>query len=174
MFEPGDYIHYSSSGLCRVEEITKLDMSGADRQKLYYRLIPLEGRGSTIYTPVDNERVPMRRALSREEASQLIDELPEIGTITIPDEKKREQVYKEALSSSDCKAWVGLIKTLHGRRNERLKEGKKVTATEERYYQTAIGRLHAEIGLAMGIEKNEVEDFITARIDRQKRKIQKG
>ena len=166
MFEPGDYIHYSSSGLCRVEEITTLNMSGADQKRLYYRLVPLEGHGSTIYTPVDNQKVPMRRALSMEEASRLIDELPGIDLISIHDEKKREQAYKDALASADCKDWVGLIKTLYGRRNQRLKEGKKVTATEEKYYQAALGRLNAEIALAMGIEKNEVEAFINKRVSR--------
>ena len=166
MFEPGDFIHYSSSGLCRVEEITTLNMSGADQKRLYYRLVPLEGRGSTIYTPVDNQKVPMRRALSKEEASRLIDELPGIGMISIDDEKKREQAYKDALASVDCKEWVGLLKTLYGRRKARLEEGKKVTATEEKYYQAALERLNAEIALAIGIEKNEVEAYISRRIGR--------
>ena len=78
MFKPGEYIHYGSSGLCRVEEITKLNVSGADKDRLYYRLSPMEGQGGVIYTPVDNQKVQMRRVLSTEEAKQLIDSIPDI------------------------------------------------------------------------------------------------
>ena len=40
MFEPGELIYYGTGGLCVVEEVTKLDISGADRERLYYRLSP--------------------------------------------------------------------------------------------------------------------------------------
>ena len=164
MFKVGEYIHYGSIGLCRVEEITTLSMSAADRDRLYYKLSPMEEHGRIIFTPVDNDRVVMRRVMNKAEAESLIDELPMISLIDIPDEKKRELSYKEALSSPDCHDWVALIKELNRRRQIRIDEGKKVTATEDRYYQSALNRLHNEISVATGVDRGEVEVYIQNRL----------
>ena len=165
MFAAGEYIHYGSSGLCRIDAVTKLDLSGADGKKLYYRLIPLSDQGSTIYTPVDNQKVSMRRVLTKEEAESLIEELPAIGELHVEDERQREQTYKKALSSADCKDWVRMIKTLYGRRRIRLEQGKKTTATEDRYFKAGREMLHQEIALAVGIRSEDVEDFISHKLE---------
>ena len=83
MFKTGDYIHYSTNGLCRVEEVTTLDFDGADRSRLYYRLVPVEGKGSTIFTPVDNPKVSMRLAMTREEAEELKKAVGRISADTV-------------------------------------------------------------------------------------------
>ncbi len=166
MFKTGDYIHYSSSGLCCVEEITKLEMSGADSDRLYYRLQPLDTRKGTIYTPVDNQKVAMRKALSRSEAEELIDRIPEIDVLTAASDREREQNYKDALRSADCAQWVRVIKTLYQRRQSRARGGKKPTASEERYFQSAVELLHQELAQAVGIEPEKVEAYITQRVER--------
>ena len=51
MFEVGDKIVYGENGVCTVEKIEPLAMSGASRDKLYYHLRPLIGSG-TYYAPV--------------------------------------------------------------------------------------------------------------------------
>ena len=164
MFEPGDLIYYGTGGLCVVEEVTKLDISGADRERLYYRLSPFERFGSTIYTPVDNHKVAMRKALTREEAELLIREMPQIEALAVKEERQKEQSYKEALNSADCRRWVGVIKSLYRSRKIRLSAGKKVTAVEERYFQMAKERLDSEIAHAMQIGREDVEEYITSRI----------
>ncbi len=164
MFKPGEYIHYGSSGLCRVEEITKLNLSGADKDRLYYRLTPLEGQGGTIYTPVDNKKVEMRRAMSTEEARELIDSIPEIEELWIPEEKQREQNYKRALNSSDCRCWIQIIKTLYRRKQSRIAQGRKITSTDEKYLKSAENRLYSELALALGRDKEDMEQYITVRV----------
>ena len=67
MFQAGDLVVYGSTGVCRVEGITQPGTSGADRDRQFYLLKPLQQDG-VIYTPVDNAKVPMRPVISREEA----------------------------------------------------------------------------------------------------------
>lgn len=164
MFRPGEYIHYGSSGLCKVEEVTKLEVSWADKDRLYYRLTPLEGQGGVIYTPVDNQKVAMRRALNREEAQELIDSIPAISELWIAEEKQREQNYKQALKSPDCRSWIQIIKTLYMRKQSRIAQGRKITATDEKYLKSAENRLYSELALALGQDKNDMEQYITLRI----------
>ena len=171
MFRTGDYIHYSTNGLCRVEEVTTLDFNGADRSRLYYRLIPVEGKGSTIFTPVDNPKVSMRLAMNRNEAEELIDSMPGIETLWIPDEKAREQRYKSALASQDGRSWVQIIKTLYLRRQDRLAHGRKVTSTDEKYLRAAENLLYTELSMALGIKKEDMETYITDRLEREKETV---
>ena len=45
-----------------------------------------------------------------------------------------------------------------------MDKGQKVTATDARYLKTAEDNLYGEFAMALGIEKNEVEEFIEKRI----------
>ena len=67
MFQPGELVVYGTTGVCRVESITRPNLTGADRNKSYYLLKPLQQDG-VIYTPVENPKVSIRSLISREEA----------------------------------------------------------------------------------------------------------
>ncbi len=167
MYETGEYIHYGSTGLCRIEEITTLDSSDGNSERLYYRLMPIGSNRGLIYTPVDNQKVPMRRALARSEAEDLIAHMPQIEMLSVPSGKHAEDAYKAALSSLDCQVWVALIKTLNSKRAVRAQQGRRPTSTEERYYREAHERLNTELANAVGIMPGEVDDFIEDRLSMQ-------
>ena len=48
MFEKGEYIVYGHNGICEVEDITHLNLSGVDKGKLYYVLAPLNKKAVSI------------------------------------------------------------------------------------------------------------------------------
>lgn len=167
MFEVGEYIVYGIKGVCRVEDITHIDISGADKDRLYYCLAPVGGNTGKIYAPIDNQKVMMRRIITKEEANQLIEELPEIELLWVPDDRQREAKYKEALNTCDYRAWVSIVKTLYLRKKERVAQGKKITALDERYMRTAENELYSELSLTLGIPKDQMEDYIRERLEAQ-------
>ena len=160
MFQPGEYIHHATNGLCRVDEITKLDLSGSDHDRLYYKLTPVDVRGSTVYTPVDNHKAAMRRVISMEQAKALIHSIPSIEAFQSSDDKTRDQMFREAIRSVDCTDWVKVIKTLYERRQNRILRGKKTTSTDEKYFRSAQEKLHGELAFALGMKKEDVENYI--------------
>lgn len=168
MFEKGEYVVYAGSGICRVDDITRLDMAGIDKKKLYYDFTPLHMAGSKIYSPVDSDRVTIRKVLTEEEAHQLIDEIPEIEELWVGNEKMREEKYKEALLTCSCRDLVKIIKTLYLRKQERLSQGKKITVIDERYLKMAEDNLYSELAFAMDKEKNEMAGIIADRIEHLK------
>ena len=101
MFEIGEYIIYGNYGVCQVENIGKLDIRGENRDRLYYWIRPVYGQGSKIYCPVDNQKIVMRRVLTKEEADILLKEVDEIETLWIVDEKQRE-----TLSGIGSSIWI--------------------------------------------------------------------
>ena len=164
MFGKGDYVIYGMSGVCRVEDITTMEMEGIPGDRLYYVLIPSGQKGGKIFTPVEGQKTLMRKIMSREEAVRLIDQIPKIGELWITDEKKREEQYKECMRSCDCSQWIQIIKTLYLRKQERSAQGKKITSTDERYLRMAEDYLYSELEIPLGIPKADMEAYITERI----------
>ena len=160
MFEVGDFIVYESRGICKVEDVTELNLPNAKKDQKYYVLKPVYEEGGKIYSAVGNDKVMMRRMISEEEANELIADIPNIQEMWIGDEKQREMKYKEAMRSCDCRQWVSIIKTLYLRRESRILQGKKTTNTDDRYFKKASDNLHGELALALGKEKTEMESFI--------------
>lgn len=164
MFEKGGYIVYGTTGVCQVEEITGLKMKGASDEKLYYVLRPCFQKGNTIFTPVNNEKISMRSVMSRQEAEMLVEQIPEIEEIAESDDKERERHYKEAIKSGNPGEWVRILKTSYLRSRKREAEGKRATTVDERYFHTAEDHLYAELAVALGIEKDDVRQYIAQKI----------
>lgn len=164
MFKIGEYVVYGMNGVCRVEEIGPMSLSGIDSNKVYYTLLPLYTKGSRVFTPVDNQKVVMRPVISKQDACNLIDEMKNVEQIEVADDKHRELAYKEALKSCDCRELIRIINTVLKRKEERLAQGKKMSACDERYLKQAQDSLYGEFAISLKMEKNEVEDYIEHRI----------
>jgi len=147
-----------------VGEVTKMKAPGTKDDKLYYSLEPVYDKGCRLFTPVDNEKVKMRPVLTREEADALIEQIQEIDTLWVKDEKNREQIYKEAIRTCSCVEWVRIIKTLYIRKESRLAAGKKVTSNDAKYLHMAEDSLYGELSVVMGIPRDEMESYISRRV----------
>lgn len=161
MFKIGDYIIYGFNGVCRVDNIGTIRLSGIEKDRLYYTLHPFGEKEGTIYTPVDNQKTLMRPILTKKEAKELLDEISGIDNLWITDERTREMTYKEVMNKCDSREWVRIIKTLYLRKRERIAEGKKITASDEKYLRLAEENLYSELSVALEIPKNQMEEYIT-------------
>lgn len=167
MFKIGSIIVYGNHGPCEVTAVGTITTQGVDKEKLFYTLCPYYSRTSKIFTPVDNQKVIMRAILTKNEVIQIIDEMNEIEVLWISDEKKRESEYKEALSKCDCRELVRIIKTIYARKLERIAEGKKITAADERYFKMAEENLYGELAIPLELTKEETREFVVDRVEQQ-------
>lgn len=160
MFSVGDKIIYGENGVCTVDRIEPLAMSGAPKDKLYYYLTPLVGTG-TYFAPVDTG-VFMRGVMSREEAEALIDAMPGIEPAICNDNRFNhvDAFYKELFRQHSCEALVAIVKGLRQRMSERKTKSSRAEATMKR----AKDMLHGELSVALGMEVQEVEAYIRSRI----------
>ena len=164
MYEIGDYVIKPSDGVCRIETVLHLNMSGVDKNKLYYLLIPVGEKNKKLYIPVDTAEQSTRKTMTEEEAWKLIEKIPAIEEIWIDNEKLREQRYKEAIRSYDPAALIGIIKATYLRNKKRLEEGKKNTLVDERYFKIAEHNLYSELAFAMNKDESEIGQIITDHI----------
>lgn len=166
MFKKGDYVVCGNNGICKVTDVTTLNMASAPKDRLYYILKPVYAESSTVYIPVDNHKVALRSALSAEEAHALIEKIPSLELVWVDNEKQRELTYKECLKQNTCEDYVRIIKTLYLRKQERLSKGQKIISLDERYLKQAEDFLYGELAVALGIEKQGVEEYITEEIEK--------
>ena len=164
MFEIGEYIVYGINGICRVEEICPSPYDKTDT-RTYYLLVPLHNpMASTIYTPVDNERVPMRRLMTPDQVEALIDAMPQIELLSIPVEKQRREVYRTAIGELRPEGYVSVIKTVHRRRVDLTAAHKHFPVSDLEYGRLAKHLLYSECAHVLGIEEDGVEAYIEKRI----------
>lgn len=164
MFEIGEYVVYGSKGVCQIEDISHVDIPGASKDRLYYVLRQHDNGSGKIYVPTDNEKIVMRKVITREAAEDLIRRMPQIEQMWVDNDKQRESMYKEAMRTCDYNEWVSMIKTLYFRKKERTAQGKKVTALDERYLKAAENELYSELSLILGIPKAEMPAYINEHI----------
>ena len=160
MFSVGDKIIYGENGVCIVEKIAPLEMSGAAKDKLYYSLRPLVGSG-TYFAPVESGAF-MRPIMSRDEAEAFIDTIPSIEPAICTDNRFNhvDAFYKELFKKHSCEALVSIIKGLHERMSERKTKSSRAESTMKR----AKDILHGELSAALEIELSQIEAYIEGRI----------
>lgn len=165
VFEIGEYVVCGNKGVCLVENIAALDISGVDKERKYYILKPKYQSGSTVYVPVDSSKESMRKVLSSEEARKLIKAIPKLPLLEIPNDKLSEQTYKECMKTNSCEELVRIIKTIYLRKQKRIQAGRKVTAVDARYFNMAEESLYGELAVALGLNREAVESYITGEIN---------
>lgn len=166
MFEKGEYVVYGSKGVCLIQDIAPVDIPGVDKNRLYYIMRAIYSGNSTVYLPTDSSKAVIRRIMTKEEANQLILDMPGIEELRVTDEKLREDIYKKCLRSCDGRTWVSIIKTLYQRKQQRMKAGKKITSLDERYLKAAEQELYGELSVALDIPKREMVEYIQAQIEK--------
>jgi len=164
MFSIGQYVSCGNKGVCTVENITTLDISGVDKEKMYYILKPCYMAASTVYVPVDSSASSMRPILTKEEAESLIEGIPGIPVLTIQNEKFIEQDYRACMKTNRCEEWVKIIKTIYDRKQKRLQAGRKETSVDSKYFKIAEDNLYGELAIALQMERSQVCDYIADQL----------
>ncbi len=163
MFDIGEYVSYGNNGICQVAEITKMQGTD-DSSRQYYILKPINNESGKIYTPVDNDKVFIRELITVQEAEQLLDDISSIETIDITNPRELDVEYKRRIRTGDWHMWVSIIKTIYKKRDEREKNGKKLTTSDERYLREVSARLYDELSFVMDKENEEVAELVNAAI----------
>ena len=167
MYQPGDLIIYGGEGVCRVESVGPLALSGVKSDKLYYTLQPLY-RTDTVFAPVEG-KVFMRPVISREEAEALVRSIPGIreGKIDSRNMRIAGEYYQKMMDSHDCADLVQLIKTIWAKQQSAQAAGRKGGQVDERYRKRAEETLYGELAVALEIPKEEVESYIKRIVEEE-------
>lgn len=164
MFQAGDLVMYGTTGVCRVEEITT--PVGGTTGKPYYLLKPLYQNG-TVYTPVENGKVPMRSILTAAEADALIDAIPTVQASAVSGTTLQAVAaqYQTALRSNDCYELLRLMKSIYQKQHPASDGKQRGGNMEERFRKQGESLLYGELAAALEIPIGEVPAYIARRLE---------
>ena len=165
LFEIGDFVVKANSGICKIEDIGHLDISSANKDRLYFYLNPIGEANSRLYVPVDKADAGLRKVVTEKEAWEINEKIPEVEEAWISDDKQREQTYKEAIQSCDPQKLISIIKNMYHRKERRTAQGKKNTSVDEHFFKLAENNLYTELAFAIGREKDEMKKIIAEKIE---------
>lgn len=164
MYKTGDKVVYSAEGLCEICDITERTF-GKDKIE-YYVLKPLNKNSEVVYVPKNNKRIMerMRKILNREEADELLDNLPACEEIQWNgNSRERQKEYKEILLCGSSRDVLRMTRTLYMHQIEQLEKGKKLHAVDERFLKEAEKLIFEELAYVFGITVEEVLPMIIRR-----------
>lgn len=171
MYKIGDMIVYEGScSVCMISDIAAFDFRGSDEGRLYYVLKPLH-QDCVIYNPVDNAEALMRPIITKDEAQQLIDSIPEmdvvktdLNTRRFQEAKQIAQHYEAIIKARDCASLIGLVMSIYSRKQSLAKQDRHIGSMEASTMKRAENMLFDELSVALDIPKEDVRQYIETRI----------
>lgn len=161
MYQTGDLVVYGSIGVCRVEGISHPDPNS---EKQFYCLAPLYQSG-TIYTPVEPGKVPLRPAMTAEEANALLDQLPSVHAEVYKERTLQQlaQKYQSILQSGDPLQLLTLILSVARKRQQSEAQGRRLGMVDERFGKQAERLLFGELAVALDMPIDAIPAYVAAR-----------
>ncbi|MFT8352204.1 CarD family transcriptional regulator [Clostridium saccharoperbutylacetonicum] len=160
MFKIDEYIMCARNGVCRVMGIVIPDIRRDNNTSQYYKLQPIYDNKSTVYIPVNSDKIIMRELISKENAKDLINNINLIEELSFADDKIREQRYKEIIHTYKCKEIIKIVKTLYSRKKKNSVEKSRNTTIDNKYLKVAEDYLLGELSISLNISREEVENYI--------------
>ncbi len=160
MFAINEYVIYGSEGVCKVEAIGHPEISGLDKLKEYYTLLPIH-RSGKIYTPTDSI-IHMRRVITRDQAQELIDGIVDINhQLDVPkDIKQANLFYRELVRSYECSKLISLIKYVFTKQREFSLIKRNMPAVDLKFLKIAEDMLYSEFSFVLGCDPKEIREHI--------------
>ncbi len=146
MFEIGVHVIYRSEGVCTVSDIREENFGAIGGTEKYYILTPIHDDRSTLFVPVNNERLccMIRKLLSAEEITEMCEELRGVTREWIYDSRARNNTFRTILSEGDRRELIILINTIISHAAEIADSGKRITGGDENTLRRAKSMLYSE------------------------------
>ena len=163
MYKIGSIVVYGTEGLCKICDITKRTFGKETTE--YYVLRPLSNEAETVFVPKNNEKVlsRMRPVLTKEKAEELLEAPPSDYGEWIPDDRERQQYYKQILLCGSGEDILKMTRALYLHQVKLLEKKKKLHAADERFLKEAEKMLFEELAYVFGITVEEVLPLIIKR-----------
>ena len=165
MYNVGDFVIYGKTGVCKVVDITTPKNRLMDHKRLYYVLEHLY-QSDVIYVPVDTD-IFMRPIISEEEVNELIDLIPmqDVPAYHSRSIQMLSDHYESAFNTHNCLDLIELLMSISTKRDDAESQNKKLGQTDEKFMKQAENLLYGEFSVALGIPKDDVEQYIKERIE---------
>lgn len=163
MFQIGSIVMHPSAGVCNIEDIREEKLT--EKKRTYYIMHPVSDNGNTtIYVPVDTDKVHLRKLMGKDEIIDIIKHSTAEKIEWIDNTNLRKAAYSEILRSDNTSRIIALITVLHTKKARALEAGKKFSAFDEKILHDAEKKIHQEFSHALSMQEEEIPRFIITQL----------
>ena len=164
MYKIGDYVVYSTIGVCKIADIKTEEFYGED--KTYYIIENAFGNKSVVHIPTDNDilMAKLRKPHTKSELKDMIKLVGKEKVEWISEYKIRSETYSAALKSGIFVEILKVLKAAYINEKECLAVNKKISMTDKRITDTAEKLLFEELSVVQGITFEEAKEMLTEKL----------
>ena len=159
-FSVNDYVVYKCSGICRFEGVEAKCFDSRNTVN-YYKFVPLNPPTASYYLPADKINEKISRIMTKEQLLKIIDSLPQYTPSFSQNGRERKNEFDSILKSDD---YTDMLRMIHSIYESSVSSGKKMSAADEKIFKAAENRLYPEFAVILGIEAENVPQYIINRI----------
>lgn len=162
MYQLGDRVMYSTTGVCEIVEIKKQKVLDMDME--YYVLNPLYQKNSTIMAPVKNADNLMRELTQKDEVDKILSSMDSIEIQWIEDDKQRAEHFRDRIKTREVVEWMKVIKNILIQQQQRQSEGRRLRQSDENVLKTVQKLVNEEFATSLCIDIENVGEYIRKNI----------
>lgn len=155
-----EFVSYRKNGVCKIVDIT-VQSFGGQGKKEYYVLQSVYDANMRVFVPIGSDlENEMKNIVSSDEIIKIIGESKNVESLWVDDCKSRAGVFEEIINSGDLVKMLWMIQAVNDYKKEAELQKKKMKATDLKYLAMAESIISGEFAFSLGINKNEVIDYI--------------
>lgn len=162
MFQVGDTVVHQGEGLCKITALRTEEFSRGNRQT-YYVLQPQSDTATTLFVPVDGERVRLRTVMTAEQAQALPAQAAAYPPVWSDNDRERQDTFVRILREGEPAALARLVLDIKEQERQRYQHGKKLRFTDERAMQEAARSLKQELAVVLNISPEHVISYLAGK-----------
>ena len=156
MYKENDIVVYRKD-VCKIIGIKKIN------ELDYYIMNKLDDSSLTITIPINSNLI--RKVITKKEAENIINQIPNIKPLKNIDDKYMESKYKELLHNGSYEDLITIIKSAYLRNSNRIKNSKRVSERDTKYFDLAEKYLYTELSIALDITIDETQNYIINKVE---------
>lgn len=165
LFKISDTVVHPGMGVCKITNIKDEDFAKLGKKQFYVLKPIYDNNQTTVYVPVNSEKITLKKLLSEEEIEALLSEINFSKSVWIDNDVVRKEKFTQILKSGDRVEIILLIRELHLKLEEKEKAGKRLHISDEKILREAEKLIHQELAFSMNIEVEQVAEYIIKHIN---------
>ena len=164
MFNIGDVVVYTTYGICKITERITRSFNGSDNE--YFVLVPLSEAKTQLTIPVNNPITLSRlhSLLSKDEISDVINQIPFLETYWVENENERKKTFAEIIKNGNRLDTLKMIKSIKHHQLSLKDKSRKLHACDEQSMKEAEKLIVDEFAYVLDIDKKELQLQITKKL----------
>lgn len=162
IFAKGEYVVYGTNGICLIEDIRLMRFALDTKKSDYYILRPVGNDTSTIYVPMNNEKLVgrMRPIMTKDEIDSLLLGMRDKEIEWESDRRARGELFHEILIKGVTQKLLLMIRCIYMKKRALIPLGKRLPTTDENILKSAEKLVEEEFAYALGISAADVGKYI--------------